>query len=172
MAWLVAATVAFCSEYSCAVGGASNFWKYELQVVDSSARRESRQFKTSFSLRAQAQSLSASGPQDARRMLPIGAGEFPTVTGAVDCVAGPCSLGWDAPLRASIAAITVPHAVDNSLVWNDRHRTRRPPPGCTPKQNCCKSSPQAARSLALPRLAEAIIDPHAADNSLVWDDRH
>ncbi|MFY9835647.1 MAG: hypothetical protein WAK55_04120 [Xanthobacteraceae bacterium] len=75
--------------FPCAVGRAPNFRKYKLQVVDSSMRRESRHFNTSFSLRAPAQRLCISGPHDARRVLPIVAGELPTVTGAARCVAGP-----------------------------------------------------------------------------------
>ena len=61
--------------FSRAAGRASKFWKYMLQVVDSSMRRESRHFKTSPSLRAPAQSLCTSGPHHARRMVPIVTGE-------------------------------------------------------------------------------------------------
>ena len=107
--------------FSRAIGRAPNPWKYKLQVFDSSMRRESRHFKTSPSLRAPAQSLCTSGPHDARRMLPIFAGELPTVTGGVGCVAGFSALGLEVPLRACIAAIVFPHAGDNSVVWDDRH---------------------------------------------------
>jgi hypothetical protein len=102
-----------------AVGCGPNFWKYRLQVVDSSMRLESRHFKTSLSLRAPAQSLCTSGPHDARRMLPIIA--LPIVTGAADCVTGLCALGPEVPPRTCLAAIKFPHAADNSLVWDDRH---------------------------------------------------
>jgi hypothetical protein len=61
--------------FSRAAGRASKFWKYMLQVVDSSMRRESRHFKTSLSLRAPTQSLCTSGPHDARRKVPIVTGE-------------------------------------------------------------------------------------------------
>src|SRR5271170_1632788 len=63
-------------------------------------------------------------------------------------MAGLCALGLEVLLRACVAAIIFPHAADNSLVWEDRHSTRRPPPGCTAAQNRCRSAPQAARSLA------------------------
>jgi hypothetical protein len=75
------------------VGRVPNFWKYKLQVVDNCMRRESRQFKMSLSPRAPAQNFCTSGPHDARSMLPIVAGELPTVTGARGCVAGPCAFG-------------------------------------------------------------------------------
>ena len=81
--------------FSWALGRAPEFWKYKLQVVDSSVRCESRH-KTSLSLRAPAQSLCTSGPHDARRALPIVAGELPTVTGAAVCVAGLRALGLEA----------------------------------------------------------------------------
>ena len=87
--------------FSWALGRAPKFWKYKLQVVDSSMRCESRHFKTSLSLRAPAQSLCASGPHDARRALPIVGGELPTVTGAAVCVAGLCALGLEALARLS-----------------------------------------------------------------------
>jgi hypothetical protein len=102
-----------------AVGRGPNFWKYMLQVVDSSMRLESRHFKTSLSLRASAQSLCTSGPHDARRMLPIVA--LPIVAGAADGVTGLCGLELEAPSRACLAAIILPHAADNSLLWDDRH---------------------------------------------------
>ena len=123
------------------------FWKYKLQVVDNSLRCESRHFKTSLSLRALAQSFCTSGPHDARRALPIVAGELPTVTGAAVCVAELCALGSEAP----VPAIIFPHDADNSLEWDHRHRTS-PPPGCTPTQNRFASSPQvAARIRSCPR---------------------
>jgi hypothetical protein len=103
--------------FSWALGRAPKFWKYKLQVVDSTMRCESRHFKTSLSIRAPAQILCTSGPHEARRALPIIAGEFPTVTGAAVCVAGLCALGLEEP----VAAIIFPHDADNSLVWDDRH---------------------------------------------------
>jgi hypothetical protein len=102
-----------------ALGRAPNFWKYRVQVVDSSMRLESRHFKTSLSLRAPAQSLCMSGPHDARRMFPIVA--LPIVTGAADCVTGLCAFGLEVSPRSCLAAIIFPHAADNSLVWDDRH---------------------------------------------------
>ena len=103
--------------FSWALGRAPKFWKYKLQVVDSSMRCESRHFKPSLSLRAPAQNLCTSGPHDARRAFPIVAGELPPVTGAAVCVAGLCALGLEAP----VLAIIFPHDADNSLVWDDRH---------------------------------------------------
>ena len=103
--------------FSWALGRAPKFWKYKLQVVDSSMRCESRHFKISLSLRALAQSLCTSDPHDARRALPIVVGELPTVTGAAVCVAGFCALGSEAP----VPAIIVPHDADNSLEWDRRH---------------------------------------------------
>jgi len=103
--------------FSWALGRAPEFWKYKLQVVDSSMRCESRHFKTSLSRRAPAQNLCTSGPHDARRALPIVAAELPSVTGAAVCVAGLCRLGLEAP----VPAIIFPHDADNSLAWDDRH---------------------------------------------------
>jgi hypothetical protein len=111
----------FVGAFSRALGRASNPWKYKLQVFDSSMRRESRHFKTSLSPRAPAQSLCTSGPHDTRRMLPIFAGELPTVTGAVGCVTGFSAL--EVSLRACIAAIVFPHDGDDSVVW--RRAARR-----------------------------------------------
>lgn len=80
--------------FSWAAGRAPNLSKYELQVIDSSMRRESRHFKTSPSLRAPAQSLCTSGPHDARRMLPIVAGELATGQAQrVECQE-PARLDW------------------------------------------------------------------------------
>ena len=155
----------------CTVGRSPNFWKYELQTADSSARREPRHFKTSISLRTPAQSLCESGPHDARSMLPIFAGGPLAAMGASGCVGGVCALGAGATPRGSLAEITFPHIPDNSPVWFDKHWMRRPPPGCTPAQNRCKSLPQAARSL-LPPPAPAMMPAHASDSSLVWADRH
>jgi hypothetical protein len=70
--------------FSWALGRAPKFWKYKLQVVDSFMRCESRHFKTSLSLRGPAQSLCTSGPHDARRAVPIVAGELPTVPVGLD----------------------------------------------------------------------------------------
>ena len=100
-----------------ALGRAPKFWKYKLQVVDNFMRCESRHFKTSLSLRAPAQSFCTSGPHDARRALPIVAGELPTVTGAAVCAAEFCALGSEAPMPA----IIFPHDADNSLEWDRRH---------------------------------------------------
>ena len=98
----MAATAAFCSEYSFArpaAGPISGNTSCTLSIV--SCAEKSRHFKTSLSLRAPAQSLCASGPHDARRMIPI-AGGLPTVTGAMDCAAGLCALGSGVSLRACI----------------------------------------------------------------------
>jgi hypothetical protein len=101
--------------FSRATGRAPKFWKYNLQVVDSSMRCESRHFKTSLSLRALVQILCISGPHDARRALPIVAGE--SVTEAAVCVGGLSALGLEVP----VLAIMFPHDADNSLVWDNRH---------------------------------------------------
>jgi hypothetical protein len=84
--------------FFCAAGDASDFWKYELQTADNSLRRESKHFKTSISLLAPAQSLWASGPHDARKMLPIVGGKLPTITGAAGCAAGFCAIELGVPL--------------------------------------------------------------------------
>ena len=133
--------------FFCALGRAPNFWKYKLQVVDSSMRWASRHFKTSTSLRTPPQSLCASGPHDARRMLPIVAGGLTVVAGAGGRTGGFCAVELGASLRARLAAIISPHAADSSRVWAARHRTSRPPPGCTPIQNRCRSSPHIARTV-------------------------
>jgi hypothetical protein len=139
-------------------------------VGESSARCVLRHLMTlPFSLETPLQSFCASGPQEARSALSVTARP-----GGRLSVGGPglwvFSEVGASPRAGRAAATRAVHADDNSLRWDERHRIRRPSPGCTPLQNRCKSSPQSMRTPRAGRAAKREI--HSDDSSLRWDERH